>query len=190
MFRPGTHADPTELVFTLLAGHMIATTILLDRTLTLATLLRVTLDPIRRLTIIPALLKPQLRDRADNGFVIVLDWTSKTELMLLRKTAINDGNNGSQSELGGRRWTRYGLGALGVWTEFKFAVARNEIARQEFIIPFPCGHVVCEDGFDEGIGSNEGAVLGHAGYMMFTLAPDLTGCVSCPTIRAEFVRTR
>jgi len=97
MLRPGTHAHPTELILALLARHMtnqsvsirppnlhilysLAPSILLDRRLTLGTLLRITLDPIRRLTIILTLLQPQLRDTANQGSMIPFR-ASKTEIM-------------------------------------------------------------------------------------------------------------
>src|SRR5262245_54016248 len=56
-----THADPAELVLALLARHVVAAAVLLDRALALAALLRVALDPVRRLAVVPALLQPHLR---------------------------------------------------------------------------------------------------------------------------------
>lgn len=78
-----THAHPTELILALLASHVadtmnlfvshnvvkgvtdsLAATIFLDGTLTLATLLGVTFDPVRSLTVIAAFLQPHSRDGA------------------------------------------------------------------------------------------------------------------------------
>lgn len=40
VLRPGTHANPAELVFTLAARHMVTSSVLLDGRLTFAALLR------------------------------------------------------------------------------------------------------------------------------------------------------
>jgi len=84
MTKLRTHTDPTELVFTLLTSHMaeykgmsnqgccqtykrysLATSVLLDRALALAALLRVALNPIGGFRVVPALLRPEFRDATD-----------------------------------------------------------------------------------------------------------------------------
>jgi len=84
VFAPWAHADPTELVLAFLAGHMVAPAVLLNRALALAALLGITLDPVRRLAVILALLQPQLRNRAHDRPVIALDGAAKAKDMLPR----------------------------------------------------------------------------------------------------------
>jgi hypothetical protein len=79
-YRNHTHTHPAKLVFALLASHvtgrssqppepyermekdLLATTILLDSTLTFATFLGIAFDPVCRFAIIAALLQPHLCD--------------------------------------------------------------------------------------------------------------------------------
>ena len=61
--------------------NLLATPILLDGALTLAAFFGVALDPISCLTIVVTLLKPHLRDRADNRTMVTVDVTSKAELV-------------------------------------------------------------------------------------------------------------
>lgn len=61
--------------------HSLASSILLDRTLALATLLRITFDPIRRLAIILTLLQPHLGNTANHRSVIGIDRAPEAELV-------------------------------------------------------------------------------------------------------------
>jgi hypothetical protein len=58
VLRPRTHADPAELVLALTTRHVITSSILLDRRLTLATLLGVGRNPVGRLRVVCTLLLP------------------------------------------------------------------------------------------------------------------------------------
>jgi len=62
---------------------MIASSVLLNCALTVGTLLRIALDPIRGLTVIFALLQPHLRDATHDWAVVAVNGTSKAELVLL-----------------------------------------------------------------------------------------------------------
>ena len=126
MLGPRSHANPTELVLALLACHVatctqvnrtvqisspkidsLATSVLLDRRMALGALLRVTLDPIRSLAVVLALLQPKLGDRADQRTVIALLSTPKAEIVLVR--ASDGGHNRLQAGLGTRRVTLRGI---------------------------------------------------------------------------------
>ena len=61
--------------------NLLATPILLDGALTLAAFFSVALDPIGCLTVVVTLLKPHLRDGADNRAMVTVDVTSKAELV-------------------------------------------------------------------------------------------------------------
>ena len=74
-----THAHPAELVLALLARHMVAAPVLLDRALALAALLRVALDPVRRLAVVAALLQPHLRDRTHDRPMVRVNRAAEAE---------------------------------------------------------------------------------------------------------------
>jgi hypothetical protein len=96
-----THANPTKLVSTLLTRHMasnqnpsdadniihpidkdsLAPSIFLNRALALTTLLRVTLDPIRSLAVVPTFFQPHLRNTTHDRSVIPVDRTPETKQM-------------------------------------------------------------------------------------------------------------
>ena len=68
---PRTKTHPTELHLArrVLARHVIAAAILLNRHLALRTLFRVRRDPVRRLAVVAALFRPQLEKAAIDGFM-------------------------------------------------------------------------------------------------------------------------
>ena len=76
-------------------AHILATPILLDRTLTFAAFFRITLDPISGLTIVLALLKPQLRNATDNRPMIAINRAAETKDVLF--STLNSGYNGRES---------------------------------------------------------------------------------------------
>ena len=61
--------------------HALATAVLLYSALTFGTFLGIALDPIGCLTVVVTLLKPHLRDGADNRAMVTVDVTSKAELV-------------------------------------------------------------------------------------------------------------
>jgi len=81
-------------MFALLTVHVIASTILLNRALTLWAFLRVTLDPISSLTVVLTLLEPKSGDSAYDGPMIIIHIASKTERMSFGTR--DDGNKFSQ----------------------------------------------------------------------------------------------
>lgn len=103
---------------------------------------------------------------------------------------MNDRDDSSQGELGSGGWAGNGLGAFRVRAEFEFAVTRNKIASQKLVVAVPSCRFVYENGFDERIGGDKCAVLGHASYVMFALASDFAGYIGGPTIRTELVGAR
>ena len=60
MFGPFAHADPTEFVFAKLAGHMVATSALFDRSFASGTRLCVRHDPRYIFTLSLTLLNPHV----------------------------------------------------------------------------------------------------------------------------------
>lgn len=99
MFCPGAHAHPTELVLAFLARHVavrngkrrehsgyttkggdsLAAAVLLNSALTFATLLRVTLDPVCRLAVVLALLKPHLCNATNDRSVVCVHVAAEAE---------------------------------------------------------------------------------------------------------------
>ena len=75
--------------------HILATAILLNRTLAFAAFFRITLDPISSLTIVLALLKPQFRDATDNRPMIAINRATETKDVLV--STMNSGYNGCES---------------------------------------------------------------------------------------------
>jgi hypothetical protein len=61
---------------------ILAATILFDGTLTLATLLRITFDPVCSLAVIVALLEPHLRNSTQYRPMIAIDIATKAKLVL------------------------------------------------------------------------------------------------------------
>lgn len=62
--------------------NVLATSVLLNRALTFRAFLGVTLDPVRGLAVVSALLEPHLRHTAYHGSMISLDRASEAEFVL------------------------------------------------------------------------------------------------------------
>jgi hypothetical protein len=88
--------------------HSLASSILLDGALALTTLLRITLDPIRRLAVVPALFQPHLRNTTHNRPMIAINRAPKTETMgrVPTRATRHSGNHRRQSALARRSRTR------------------------------------------------------------------------------------
>lgn len=80
VLRPRTHADPAELVLALATRHVITSSVLLDRRLTLATFLGVGRNPIGRLGVVCTLLLPHL-DQSTRRWLMVVLSASKAKVV-------------------------------------------------------------------------------------------------------------
>jgi hypothetical protein len=97
-YRNHTHTHPAKLVLALFASHvtrgtvslrnatkewrdLLATTILLDGTLTFATFLGIAFDPVCRFAIIAALLQPHPCDSTQYRSMVAVDVATKAELV-------------------------------------------------------------------------------------------------------------
>lgn len=69
--------------------HLLAPSILLDRALTLATLLSIALDPVCSFTVILTFLKPELCNGANDRSMVTVDMAAEAELMFIRSTAVH-----------------------------------------------------------------------------------------------------
>jgi len=179
MLHPRAHAHPAEFMFTFLACHMIAPPILLNRALAFTTLLRITLDPIRSLTIISTLLQPHLRHPTYNRSMIPFNRTTKAELMPGAPTR-HSGHHGAQcrSGRGGRAGDR--VCARGVRAVFQVGVGRDEIADDELLEARPGICVLGQHLLDERIRGDERAPLRHALDGDLALVADLARDVCAP----------
>ena len=70
---PGAHANPAKFPLALLARHVVAPAVLLDRALALAALLGVALDPIGGFAVIMEILEPKFCDITNDGSMISLN---------------------------------------------------------------------------------------------------------------------
>lgn len=144
VFRNHTHTHPTKFVFALLASHvtgrvslrdamkewedLLATTILLDSTLTFATFLGIAFDPVCRFTVITALLQPHLCDCTQHRSMVAVDVATKAELVFRIRPTRYRWDNSRQCGARRRSWTRDTAIAGRVWTILEVLVTSNIIA--------------------------------------------------------------
>jgi hypothetical protein len=83
VFRPEAHAHPAEFMLALSAGHVVATTVLLNGGLALGAFLCVRRYPVGGLRIILALFKPLLYERA-RGRQMVVEIAPETKVVFAR----------------------------------------------------------------------------------------------------------
>ena len=125
---------------------LLASSVLLNRTLTLRTLLRVTLYPVGCLTVVTALLEPHPRDSTHNRPVVILNRASKTKLVLFpsetetcsaffRIVLTGDpasatghgGHNSSQTELGRSSLAGNGVRARRIRAVLEIFLGANKV---------------------------------------------------------------
>ena len=84
--------------------NVLATSVLLNRTLAFSAFFGVALDPVRGFAVVSTLPEPHLRHTTYHGSVVALDRASKTELVLRRsvRTAYDGRNDRCQCALGRR----------------------------------------------------------------------------------------
>lgn len=80
VLRPRAHANPAELVLALAARHVIASSVLLNRRLALATFLGVGRNPVGRLRVVCTLLLPHL-DQPARRWLMIIQSASKTKVV-------------------------------------------------------------------------------------------------------------
>ena len=122
--------------------NILAPPILLNRTLALRTLLGITLDPIRSLTIILTLLQPHLGHRTDHRPMIRVNITAKAELVSCGGSASHNRHDGVQGGLDGGTVAGDGVGARRVGAVLQMGVAGNKVSNKEFLEAVPCGSIV------------------------------------------------
>ena len=154
-----THAHPAELIFAFLTGHManrggqrrihklkafhaLASTVLLNCTLALAALLRVTLDPVGSLTIVLTLLEPHLSHATHHRSMIIVDITAEAELVGIRCSACDDRHNRRESRFGCGVGAGNGVCARRIWTVLQTGIAGDELSHEKLLKAIPCGLVV------------------------------------------------
>jgi len=185
VLSPGSHANPAEFVLAFLACHMVASSVLLNRTLALATLLRVALDPIRSLAVVLALLKPHLCDAAHHRAVISVDVTAEAELVSIRGTTGHDRDHCCQRQLVGCSRTGDCIGARRIRTELEVAIAGDIVANNKFLVASPCSGIVGQSFAHEVIRCNNRTVLCHASDPVLGLRSYLAFDVRLPAVRTE-----
>jgi hypothetical protein len=204
-----THANPAELVFTLLtchvtrkncfnislityhqSEHVLAPAVLLNRTLTLRALFGIALDPIRSLAIVPALLQPHPGHGTNNRSMVTLNGTSETKLMRRARPARYSRYDGRQGGFGCCRWTRDGVCASRVRTIFEVRVGGYEMSNKELLEPRPRVVVLFQSGLDEWIRTDNATPFTHAPNRVFAFITDFTHNIRVPATCAILVVAR
>lgn len=129
--------------------NLLATAVLLNGTLTLATLLRIGLDPVGRLTIILTFLQPQPGGGTDYGAMIVIDVATKAELVRGRRATGDDRDNGRESGLRRCGGTGDGVGAGWVGAILQVPVRCNVVTYEQLLEAIPDDRIACQNALDE-----------------------------------------
>lgn len=168
---------------------MVATSVLLDRTLTMTTFLSIALDPISSLAVISTFLQPHPRNRADYGAVVALDRTSKTKPVWRIRicTTCDDGHDRRQGTFGSRRRTRYRVRARGVRTVLEIRIRRYEMSHEQLVESLPRLWVIRKCSSHEGVRCHKSTALSHASDRVLTLLTNLTRDIGGPAPRTKGV---
>lgn len=132
MLGPRAHAHPAKLALALLAGHVVATTVLFNRRLALGALLGVGVEPVGRLRVVGTLLLPELDNLAEDRTVVGSVATPETHVV----AAVADNSRDELVEHTGRRLrTLDGILAAGVRAPAKIWRVGDKGGIQQLVVP-------------------------------------------------------
>ena len=195
--------------------HLLAPSVLLNRTLTVTALLRITLDPVRSLTIVATLPQPHLRHSAHDRPMIIFNRTPKTKLVLLRRepqrrprlfrtikprhtprAARHSRHNRRQAKLGRRRRARHRVRAARVRAVLELLFRPHKVAHEQLLKPRPDLRIFLlllrvrreeQNIADKRVRRRQLTPLRHAPHHVFAFVPYLGYQVHVPARGAERV---